>query len=103
MILMVWMEWNHLTALSGEPMSIMQEAKSKGIVTGIINSGNIVEPGTGVFVASSTARKNTEEIAMKIVQSGTDLIFAGGEKSLLPKGVKGKFGEGEREDGIKLN
>jgi alkaline phosphatase len=91
-----------LTALSGEPMSIMQEAKRKGVVTGIINSGNIVEPGTGVFVASSTARKNTEEIAMKIVQSGTDLIFAGGEKILLPKGVKGKFGEGEREDGINL-
>lgn len=93
---------NPLTALSGEPMSIMQEAKSKGIVTGIINSGHIVEPGTGVFVASSTARKNTEEIAMKIVQSGTDLIFAGGEKSLLPKGTEGKFGVGEREDGLNL-
>jgi alkaline phosphatase len=91
-----------LTALSGEPMSIMQEAKSKGIYTGIINSGHIVEPGTGVFVASSTARKNTEEIAKKIVQSGTDLIFAGGEKSLLPKGTKGKFGDGEREDGLNL-
>ncbi len=91
-----------LTALSGEPMSIMQEAKSKGIITGIINSGHIVEPGTGVFVASSTARKNTDEIAMKIVRSGTDLIFAGGEKSLLPKGVKGKFGEGSREDGLNL-
>ena len=91
-----------LTALSGEPMSIMQEAKSKGIVTGIINSGHIVEPGTGVFVASSTARKNTEEIAKKIVQSGTDLIFAGGEKSLLPKGTEGRFGEGEREDGLNL-
>lgn len=91
-----------ITALSGESMSIMQEAKSNGIITGIINSGHIVEPGTGVFVASSTARKNTEEIAMKIVQSGTDLIFAGGEKYLLPKGVEGKFGEGEREDGLNL-
>ena len=91
-----------ITALSGESMSIMQEAKSTGIITGIINSGHIVEPGTGVFVASSTARKNTEEIAMKIVQSGTDLIFAGGEKYLLPKGVEGKFGEGEREDGLNL-
>jgi alkaline phosphatase len=39
---------------------------------------------------------------MKIVQSGTDLIFAGGEKSLLPKGTEGKFGVGEREDGLNL-
>jgi len=91
-----------LTALSGESMSIMQEAKSKGILTGIINSGHIVEPGTGVFVASSTARKNTEEIARKIVQSGTDLIFSGGEDYLLPKGVKGKFCEGKREDELNL-
>lgn len=91
-----------LTALSGEQMSIMQEAKSKGILTGIINSGHIVEPGTGVFVASSESRQNGEEIAKKIVQSGTDLIFAGGEDLLLPKGVKGRFGEGVREDGLNL-
>jgi alkaline phosphatase len=91
-----------LTALSGKPMSIMQEAKSRGILTGIVNSGHIIEPGTGVFVASSTARKNTEEIAKKIVQSGTDLIFSGGEDYLLPKGVKGKFAEGQREDGLNL-
>ena len=91
-----------LTALSGEKMSIMQEAKSKGILTGIINSGHIVEPGTGVFVASSTARKNSEEIAKKIIQSGTDLILSGGEDYLLPKGVKGKYCEGKREDGLNL-
>lgn len=91
-----------LTALSGEPMSIMQEAKSKGILTGIVNSGHIVEPGTGVFVASSESRQNGEEIAKKIVQSGTDLIFSGGEDLLLPKGVKGRFGEGAREDGLNL-
>lgn len=91
-----------LTALSGEPMSIMQEAKSKGILTGIVNSGHIIEPGTGVFVASSTSRGNREEIALKIIQSGTDLIFSGGEDYLLPKGVQGKFCEGKREDGLNL-
>lgn len=91
-----------LTALSGEPMSIMQEAKSKGILTGIVNSGHIIEPGTGVFVASSTSRKNREEIALKIIQSGTDLIFSGGEDYLLPKGVKGKYCEGKREDKLNL-
>lgn len=91
-----------LTALSGKPMSIMQEAKSEGMLTGIVNSGHIIEPGTGVFVASSTSRKNTEEIAKKIVQSGTNLILSGGEDYLLPKGMQGKFCEGKREDGINL-
>ena len=91
-----------LTALSGQSMSIMQEAKSKGILTGIINSGHIVEPGTGVFVASSSSRKNKEEIAKKIIQSDTDLIFSGGEDYLIPKGVKGKFCDGKREDGLNL-
>jgi len=91
-----------LTALSGKPMSIMQEAKSRGILTGIVNSGHIVEPGTGVFVASSTARKNTEEIAKKIIQSGTDIILSGGEDYLLPKGVQGKYCVGKREDGLNL-
>jgi len=91
-----------LKALSGKNMSVMQEAKSKGILTGIVNSGHIIEPGTGVFVASSTSRKNTEEISKKIIQSGTDLIMSGGEDYLLPKGVKGIFGEGKREDDLNL-
>jgi alkaline phosphatase len=91
-----------IKALSGASMSIMQEAKSKGLFTGIVNSGHIVEPGTGVFVASSTSRKNNDEIAKKIVQSETDLIFSGGEDYLLPKGVHGKFCEGKREDGLNL-
>ena len=91
-----------LKALSGKSMSIMQEAKQKGILTGIINSGHIVEPGTGVFVASSKSRRNYDEIAQKIVQSGTDLIFSGGEEHLLPVGVEGKYCEGKREDGLNL-
>jgi alkaline phosphatase len=91
-----------LKALSGEQMSIMQEAKKEGILTGIINSGHIVEPGTGVFVASSESRNKYEEITQKIIESGTDLIFSGGEEFLLPVGVKGKFCEGRREDGLNL-
>ena len=91
-----------LLALSGEPMSIMQEAQKKGVLTGIINSGHIVEPGTGVFVASTESRKLFEEISKKIVQSGTDLIMSGGEESLLPIGTTGKFCDGKREDGINL-
>jgi alkaline phosphatase len=39
---------------------------------------------------------------LKIIQSGTDLIFSGGEDYLLPMGVQGKYCEGKREDNLNL-
>ena len=91
-----------ITAASGNHMSIMQEAKSKGIYTGIINSGSIIEPGTGVFVASDPLREHYEAISKKIIQSGTDIILSGGEEWLLPEGFKGRHGAGKRKDGLNL-
>ncbi|HSW54997.1 MAG TPA: alkaline phosphatase [Ignavibacteriaceae bacterium] len=91
-----------LTSRSGSNLSIMMEAKSKGINIGIINSGKIVEPGTGVFVASDVSRANEDAISKKIIESGADLIFSGGEENLLPLGVEGKFGPGKRKDGLNV-
>jgi alkaline phosphatase len=91
-----------LTSKSGSNLSIMMEAKSKGINIGIINSGKIVEPGTGVFVASDVSRANEDAISRKIIESGADLIFSGGEENLLPLGVEGKFGQGKRKDGLNV-
>ncbi|MDZ7625144.1 MAG: alkaline phosphatase [Ignavibacteriaceae bacterium] len=91
-----------LTSRSGSNLSIMMEAKSKGINIGIINSGKIVEPGTGVFVASDISRANEDAISKKIIESGADLIFSGGEENLLPLGVEGKFGQGKRKDGLNV-
>ena len=91
-----------LTSRSGSNLSIMMEAKSKGINIGIINSGKIVEPGTGVFVASDESRANEDAISKKIIESNTDLIFSGGEENLLPLGVEGKFGPGKRKDGLNV-
>jgi len=91
-----------LTARSGSKLSIMMEAKSKGISIGIINSGKIVEPGTGVFVASDVSRGNEDAISKKIIESGADLIFSGGEENLLPIDVQGKFGPGKRKDNINV-
>lgn len=88
---------------SGKRLSIMQEAKQNGIYTGIINSGSIEEPGTAVFVASNLKRANYNEIAKDIIQSGTDLIFSGGEDFLIPEGTKGRFSSnGKRKDGLNL-
>ncbi|MBN1301502.1 MAG: alkaline phosphatase [Melioribacteraceae bacterium] len=91
-----------LTALSGKKMSIMMEAKSAGMAIGIVNSGSIIEPGTGVFVASDTKRKHSEAITEKIMKSGAEVIMSGGEEWMLPEGTQGKFGEGRRTDGKNL-
>ncbi len=91
-----------LVALSGAKKSIMIEARDAGMAVGVINSGNIIEPGSGVFLASSTARSKSEEITRKIIESGAEVILSGGEEWMLPKGVEGRFGEGLRTDGINL-
>ncbi len=92
-----------LKARSGFEGSILQEAKSKGLVTGIINSGHIAEPGTGVYAASSPSRGDTDSIAEQIILSDMDIIMSGGEIMLLPEGIIGKHGkEGERKDGQNL-
>jgi len=92
-----------IVALSGESMPLGLEAIEKGIAVGIINSGELVEPGTGVFVAASSSRKNDDDIAKKIIQSGCDLMFFGGENQLLPEGTEGRFtSSGTRKDGINL-
>ncbi|MFC2103484.1 alkaline phosphatase [Bacteroidota bacterium] len=89
-------------SLSGFEGSIMQQAMQEGFFTGIINSGSIVEPGSGAFVASDVSRDNDEEIAKKIIESGADLIFSGGEEYLIPEGFEGRFGPGKRKDGLNL-
>ena len=91
-----------LTALSGKKKSILMEAMEAGLQTGIINSGTIVEPGSGVFAASDTSRREHEAIAEKIIDSGADVIMAGGEEWLIPAGSEGYHGEGRRSDGLNL-
>jgi len=91
-----------ITARSGKQMSIMQEAAQAGIKTGLINSGSIVEPGTGAFVANVISREMNESIAKQIIQSGTEVILSGGEEWLLPKGSQGYHGYGKRSDNLNL-
>lgn len=91
-----------VVSLSGNKMSIMQEAISKGVKTGLINSGSVIEPGTGVFVSRVASRKYYGEITKQIMESGVDVILSGGEEWFLPKGVKGRHTSGKREDGLDL-
>jgi alkaline phosphatase len=91
-----------ITAASGKPMSIAQEALAAGKAVGLIQSGHIGEPGSAVFVSSVEQRSNVVEIASQVIASGAQVIMSGGERYMLPKGVKGRFAEGEREDGRNL-
>lgn len=92
-----------LTALSGRPLSILQEARAAGLATALVNSGHLAEPGTGVFAASSPSRDDTDLITLQLIESGTDIILGGGEILLLPQGVRGVHGSGGvREDGLDL-
>ncbi len=90
-------------SLSGERMSIMQEAMKKGVYVGVINSGSIEEPGTAVFLTSNFKRSNYEEIAKDVIQSGASLVFCGGEDFLIPLGKSGRHSTaGKRKDGLNL-
>lgn len=92
-----------LTSLSGKPYSILAEAREQGLATALVNSGHIAEPGTGVFAASAESRGDIDTITRQIIESGTDIILAGGEVLLLPRDVKGRHGHpGVRADGLNL-
>ncbi|MDB9528062.1 alkaline phosphatase [Oscillatoria sp. CS-180] len=92
-----------IVSLSGKPDTIMQEAQEAGKAIGIINSGFIAEPGTGVFLADVDSRRDTEAITAEIIESGADVILGAGETDYLPVGTVGFFGEeGTREDGRNL-
>jgi len=77
--------------------TILEEAIASGKATALIQSGHIGEPGTAAFAAATTnrdgnairAREKTAEIAEQVIRSGTQVILAGGEVYLLPKGTLG--------------
>lgn len=92
-----------LYSASGKPYSIMKEAMLSGIKTGLVNSGSIIEPGTGCFVAQTDSRYVYAEITKQIVESGVDVILSGGEEWFLPEGVSGVHTKsGKRKDNINL-
>lgn len=92
-----------IRARSGADKSVMQEALAAGLAAGVINSGHIAEPGSGVFLASSLRRADYTGITKTILESGAEVILSGGEIFMLPAGVTGRHGRaGVRTDGLDL-
>ena len=91
-----------LTAASGSDMSVAEEAIAAGKSVALVQTGHIAEPGTAVFVASNKSRRNAAEIAESVINSGAQVIMAGGERFLLPQGAEGRHGPSARADDINL-
>ena len=90
-------------APSGHRRSILQEARVRGVATGLVNSGHANEPGTAVFAVSAASRDDSEAIVAGLVASGVDVMLAGGEVDFLPEGMTGRHGQpGRRRDGRNL-
>ncbi|MEE4330586.1 MAG: alkaline phosphatase [Wenzhouxiangella sp.] len=90
------------TSADGTRLTIMQQALAAGLGTALVQTGSLIEPGTAAFVARASSRREYETIAEQVVRSDVDIILGAGEEWLLPKGTRGRFGEGSRTDGRNL-
>lgn len=78
-------------------LTILEEAILAGKATGLIQSGQLAEPGTAAFAAETTnrlgnnvrARDKYAEIIEQNIRSGTNVIMGGGELYMLPIGTTG--------------
>ena len=95
-------EGNQYPSANGTYNTIMEEAVLADLGTALVQSGSLIEPGTAAFVSAAPSRRDYEEIALEVVESGVDIMLGAGEEWLLPQGVQGYFGVGKRTDGRNL-
>jgi alkaline phosphatase len=91
-----------ITNERGERTSVALEAMRAGIPVGLVQTGIAPEPGTACFVVSNETRKNYNEIAASLVESGAHVMLSGGEQYFIPEGTRGVYGPGARKDGRDL-
>jgi alkaline phosphatase len=92
-----------IRAMSGKPLTILEEAQAAGKAVGLINTSELTEPGTGAFLVRLKSPSDEEEAARQMIEAKPNLILAGGETLLLPEGTKGHHGApGQRKDGKNL-
>ena len=82
-----------ILARSGYAGSVMREAANAGHPTGVVNDGDLPEPGTGCFFAEVDSRDDAVEIARQLIDGrpGFEAIdrplmvaLGGGERFFLP-------------------
>jgi alkaline phosphatase len=84
-----------LVALSGKPLSIMEEAKAARKSIGLINTADLTEGGTGVYLgkfglsgspehySKETIRTQRCAVAKQMVEAKPDVMLGGGERYFL--------------------
>ncbi len=86
-----------IDALSGYPGSWLREAGNAGHPVGIINDGDIAEPGTGAFLAEVATRDDPNGIVQQIitgrpgfadVDQDPVVVLGGGEENFVPAGTR---------------
>lgn len=87
---------------AGTRESVMRRAMREGRSVGLVNSGHMAEPGTACMLASVPSRSQTEQIVAQLVEARPQVLLGGGEAYFLPKGTKGRYGDGARTDGRNL-
>lgn len=86
-------EGRPINSLSGFSGSIMREAAAAGMPVGIVNDGDLPEPGTGVFLAEVGDRNLSSEIARQFIdgrpgfegEAMPKVMLGGGEAFFLPE------------------
>ena len=85
-----------IEALSGYGGSWLREAGNAGHPIGIINDGDIAEPGTGAFLAEVATRDDPNGIVQQIIQGRPGVgdadadpvvVLGGGEENFAPAGT----------------
>mmetsp|Transcript_7334 Transcript_7334/g.21122 ORF Transcript_7334/g.21122 Transcript_7334/m.21122 type:complete len:524 (-) Transcript_7334:1096-2667(-) len=84
-----------IKSLSGFGGSILREAAAQGMPTGLVNDGDLAEPGTACFTSEVEDRNESEEIVRQILDGRVgkegepvpEVLLAGGEGFFLPKGT----------------
>ena len=100
-----------IDGLSGYPGSWLREAGNAGHPIGVINDGDIAEPGTGAFLAEVATRDDPNGIVEQIILGrpgfGDDdadpaVVLGGGEENFLPEDTPYCTDGQLREDSIPL-
>ncbi|MFK7959874.1 MAG: alkaline phosphatase [Phycisphaerales bacterium] len=86
-----------LTA-AGASAGVARQAIAAGIPVGLVQTGIAPEPGSACFIADAASRYEYDAIAAQLIERGATVLFSGGEKHFLPRGVAGVHGPGARED-----
>lgn len=82
----------------GRYLSVAAQAIDAGLPVGVVQSGTAVEPGTAIFLTDAAHRRDHDDIAAGLIESGARVILGGGERHFLPDGVEGRHGPGHRGD-----